>query len=90
MLYNTIYKRGAAAFGWPSPFVDSLLVECWQQRQGEAMQAARQDQLSRAKAKQARQPSQISRPKSRPSGPFMRVPRKAASGGFFPGKNGDS
>ena len=27
---------------------------------------ARQDQLSRAKAKQARQPSQISRPKSRP------------------------
>ena len=32
---------------------------CWQHRQGKARQTARQDQLSRAKAKQARQPSQI-------------------------------
>ena len=32
---------------------------CWRPRQGKARQTARQDQLSRAKAKQARQPSQI-------------------------------
>ena len=34
---------------------------CWRPRQGKARQTARQDQLSRAKAKQARQPTQISK-----------------------------
>ena len=48
----------------PPPFVEvaegHLPYEaCWRPRQGKARQTARQDQLSRAKAKQARQPSQI-------------------------------
>ena len=43
----------------PPPFSGFPYEACWRPRQGKARQLARQDQLSRAKAKRARQPSQI-------------------------------
>ena len=57
--FGRLHKGGRAPSA-PARLCGFPCEACWRPRQGKARQTARQDQLSRAKAKQARQPSQIS------------------------------
>ena len=56
--FGRLHKGGRPS---AAPLCGFPYEACWRPRQGKARQTARQDQLSRAKAKQARQPSQISK-----------------------------
>ena len=70
--FGRLHKGGRPS---AAPLCGFPYEACWRPRQGKARQTARQDQLSRAKAKQARQPSQISKGQGSQGPMLQRVSR---------------